>query len=71
MKLAQGQIWKTSPDVHSNDGKPVYLRIVELERLAVTYKEMMDPKTNDGYHKQTTKKVFCGLIKRAELVGGE
>ncbi len=69
MKLAQGQIWKTSPDVHSNAGKAVYLRIVELERLSVTYKEMLEPKTSDGYHKQTSKKVFCGLIKRAELVG--
>lgn len=69
MKLAQGQIWKTSPDVHSNEGKSVYLRIVELERLSVTYKEMLEPKTCDGYHKSTSKKVFCKLIKRAELIG--
>jgi hypothetical protein len=68
MKLAQGQIWKTSPEVHSNEGKAVYLRIVELERLSVGYKEMSSPTTKDGYHKQTTKKVFCGLIKHAELL---
>jgi len=68
MKLAQGQIWKTSPEVHSHEGESVYLRIVELERLSVTYKEMLKPNTQDGKHKQATKKVFCGLIKRAELV---
>jgi hypothetical protein len=69
MKLAQGQIWKTSPEVHSHEGNAVYLRIVELERLSVSYKEMLAPKTDDGYHKQTTKKVFCRLIKSAELMG--
>lgn len=69
MKLAQGQIWKTSPEVHSYEGEPVYLRIVELERVSVKYKEMLAPKTDDGYHKQATKKVFCKLIKRAELIG--
>lgn len=69
MKLAQGQIWKTSPDVHSHEGDPVYLRIVELERLSVTYKEMLQPNTRDGHHKEATKKVFCRLIRRAELVG--
>jgi len=70
MKLAQGQIWKTSPEVHSHEGKAVYLRIVELERLSVVYKEMLRANTKDGHHKQATKKVFCRLIKRAEL-GGE
>jgi hypothetical protein len=69
MKLAQGQIWKTSPDVHSHEGDPVYLRIVELDRLSVTYKEMLQPNTRDGHHKEATKKVFCRLIRRAELVG--
>jgi len=68
MKLAQGQTWKTSADVHSHEGNSVYLRIVDLERLAVSYKEMLEPNTKDGHHKQTTKKVFCGLIKQAELV---
>lgn len=69
MKLAQGQIWKTSADVHSHAGDAVYLRIVELERLSVSYKEMLQPHTKDGYHKEATKKVFCRLIKHAELVG--
>ena len=69
MKLAQGQIWKTSPEVHSTEGKPVFLRIVDLERLSVGYKEMMTPDTKDGFHKKATKKVFCRLIKHAELVG--
>ncbi len=69
MKLAQGQIWKTSPDVHSHEGNAVYLRIVELERLSVTYKEMLAANTKDGHHKQSTKKVFCKLIKQAELIG--
>ncbi|MDQ8196006.1 hypothetical protein QEH59_16340 [Coraliomargarita sp. SDUM461004] len=68
MKLAQGQIWKTSAEVHSHAGDPVYLRIVELERLSVTYKEMLQPNTKDGHHKQTTKKVFCRLLKNAELL---
>ncbi|MEN8662162.1 MAG: hypothetical protein ACN4GF_10940 [Lentimonas sp.] len=67
MKLQQGQVWKTNPDVHSNAGKPIYLRIVELERLVVGYKEMSDPRTGDGKHKSTTKKEFCRLIKQAEL----
>ncbi|HAV13012.1 MAG TPA: hypothetical protein DCX06_05905 [Opitutae bacterium] len=69
MKLQQGQIWKTHPDVHSNAGEPLYLRIVELERLAVGYKEMRELGTQDGKHKDATKKEFCRLIKRAELVG--
>lgn len=68
MKLAQGQIWKTSPEVHSHEGAPVYLRIVALERLAVTYKEMLKPGTRDGHHKEASKKVFCRLIRRGELV---
>jgi hypothetical protein len=68
MKLAQGQIWKTDPDVHSYEGKSLYLRIVDLERLSVTFKEMLQPNTKDGTHKEATKKVFCRLIRRAELV---
>ena len=68
MKLEQGQIWKTSPDVHSHNGKSLYLRIVQLERLSVDYKEMASPNAADGYHKQTTKKQFCRMIKQGELV---
>lgn len=68
MKLQQGQIWKTSPAVHSHDGKPLYLRIVQLERLAVAYKEMASPTALDGKHKEATKKEFCRMIKGAESV---
>ncbi|MGJ8653830.1 MAG: hypothetical protein ACSHX8_11195 [Opitutaceae bacterium] len=68
MKLEQGQIWKTNPEVHSNAGKSLYLRIVLLERLAVEYKEMDAPQTRDGKHKTATKKEFCRLIKRGEIV---
>ena len=68
MKLTQGQIWKTSPEVHSYEGAWVFLRIVDLERLSVGYKEILALNTKDGYHKNASKKVFCRLIKRAELV---
>mgnify|MGYP006241758521 CR=1 FL=1 len=68
MKLAQGQIWKTSPEVHSCEGASVYLRIVDLERLSVCNKEMLKADTIDGHHKSASKKVFCRLIKGAEVV---
>ncbi len=68
MKLAQGQVWKTSPSVHGHDGKSLYLRIVQLERLSVEYKEMSDIRSKDGKHKHATKKEFCRLIKSAELL---
>jgi hypothetical protein len=68
MKLEQGQIWKTSPEVHSHNGKSLYLRIVQLERLSVDYKEIENLQTGDGRHKHATKKQFCRMIKRAELV---
>ena len=68
MKLAQGQIWKTSPELHSYEGASVYLRIVDLERLSVGYKEMLKPDTKNGHYKDASKKVFCSLIKRAKLV---
>lgn len=68
MKLKQGQIWKTNPDTHSHNGESLYLRIVQLERLSVGYKEIMDLKSPDGRHKQATKKEFCRLIKGAEEV---
>ena len=67
MKLAQGQVWKTNPEVHSNEGKPIYLRIVELERMVVEYKEMSDPRTRDGKHKTASKKEFCRFVKSGEL----
>ena len=68
MRLQQGQIWKTSPAVHSHDGKPLYLRIVELERLSVAYKEMTSASAQEGKHKQATKKEFCRFIKSGEIV---
>ena len=67
MKLAQGQIWKTAPEVHNYEGKSLYLRIVDLDRKTVRYKEMLTKNTKNGYHKEATKKVFCGLIKHARL----
>ena len=57
MKLTQGQIWKTSPEVHSHEGMSVYLRIVDLERLSVGYKEMLNPDTKYGHYKNASKKV--------------
>ena len=71
MRLYQGQIWKTSPDVHGHDGKSLYLRIVELERLAVGYKEMTSPHSPEGKHKEATKKEFCRMIRRGEVIEGE
>ena len=59
MKLQQNQIWKKGDD---------YYRIVELERLAVKYKEMQDPELRDGEMHDVTKKEFCRLIKGAELL---
>lgn len=67
MKLEQGQIWKTNPEVHSHNGDSLYLRIVQLERLSVDYKEMEKPNSPDGRHKSATKKQFCRIIKKAEL----
>lgn len=68
MKLAQGQVWKTSADVHGHDGKSLFLRIVVLERLSVEYKELEHLSTRDGKHKTTTKKEFCRLIKGGRVV---
>lgn len=68
MKLEQGQIWKTHPDTHSHNGKPLYLRIVQLERLSVDYKEIDNLKTGEGRHKHATKKQFCRMIKGGEEV---
>ena len=68
MRLQQGQIWKTDPEIHSNSEKHLYLRIVQLERLAVEYKEMSQLTNRDGKHKSATKKEFCRLIRRGEIV---
>ena len=58
MKLQQGQIWKVDDD---------YIRIVQLERLAVGYKRMKDLETKQGGHLMVTKKEFCKLIKKGLL----
>lgn len=68
MKLEQGQIWKTHPDTHSHNGESLYLRIVQLERLSVGYKEISDLETGEGKHKQATKKQFCRMIRQGELL---
>jgi hypothetical protein len=68
MKLQQGQIWKTCPSVHGHNDRPLYLRIVTLERLAVAYKEQMSADASDGQHKSVTKKTFCRLLKKATLL---
>jgi hypothetical protein len=59
MRLQQNQLWKKGDD---------YYRIVELDRLAVKYKEMHDPLAVEGTMHQVTKKEFCRLLKGAELV---
>ena len=60
MKLQQGQIWQQGED---------FFRIVERERLSVTYKQMTDLETAEGTQRTVTKKEFCRLIKGAELLG--
>lgn len=62
MKLQQNQLYKKGED---------YIRIVELERLTVSYKTMKDPITADGTSHRISKKEFCRLIKGAELLDYE
>ena len=59
MKLTQGQVWKNGAQ---------YLRITQLERLKVGYKELPDLASRDGHHREVTKKEFCRLIKTATLL---
>ena len=70
MKLEQGQIWKTNPDTHSHNGNSLYLRIVQLERLSVDYKEIQALESGEGRHKHATKKQFCRMLKGAQLLEG-
>ena len=58
MKLQQGLVWKQGDE---------YFRIVQLERLSVGYKEILDLKTKVGTVHQVSKKEFCRLIKKATL----
>jgi len=62
MKLFQNQLYKLDDD---------FIRIVELERLAVVYKLMKDPISGEGTTQMVTKKEFCRLIKGAELLDQE
>ena len=59
LKLQQGQIWQ------NGDG---FIRIVQLERLAVGYKTCKNLKTSEGKHHRSTKKDFCRLLKSATLL---
>ena len=59
MRLEQGQVWQ--------QGRFFY-RIVQLERKAVEYKEMIDEVSIHGTHRYATKKDFCRLIKGATLL---
>ncbi len=62
IKLAQNQVWKQGED---------YLRIVQLERTEVRYKNVRDFGTGDGTHHHVSKKEFCRLIKGASLLTQE
>jgi hypothetical protein len=62
MKLYQNQLYKQGDD---------FIRIVQLERLAVVYKSMKDPIDGEGTTQMVTKKEFCRLIKGAELLDNE
>jgi len=59
MKLQQGQVWKCGAE---------YVRIVQLERLEVSYKSGTSLKFTGGTHHHTSKKDFCRLLKSAKLV---
>ena len=60
MKLQQNQIWKKGSE---------YIRIVNLERMAVDYKTMKDLTTKEGTHTRMAKKEFCRMLKHAKLLG--
>lgn len=59
MKLCQGQLWKQGDE---------YLRIVQLERLEVSYKSLPHAASKDGTFHRVSKKVFCRLLKNAQLL---
>ena len=58
VKLQQGQVWKHGDEL---------IRIVQLERLEVGYKVVLNSKT-EGIHHRTSKKEFCRLIKSSTLI---
>ncbi len=59
MKLQQGQLWKKGNE---------WFRIVQWGRLAIEYKVMTDPSSEEGVFHTVTKKEFCRLIKGGELI---
>ena len=59
MKLQQNQVWRQGER---------FLRIVQLDRMTVDYKLMLDPVKKEGTHHHTTKKEFCRLLKGATLM---
>ena len=59
MKLRQAQVWKEGDR---------FIRIVQLERLAVGFKSTNTPNAKDGTHHRVTKKEFCRLLKTATLL---
>ena len=59
LKLRQGQVWQ-----HGDE----FIRIVQLERLEVSYKVSKQLKAGAGEHRHTSKKDFCRLLKSATLL---
>ena len=59
MKLAQNQVYRQGDE---------YLRIVELDRREVQYKNVKNLLTREGSHHRVSKKEFCRLIKGATLL---
>ncbi|TLD72244.1 hypothetical protein FEM03_02485 [Phragmitibacter flavus] len=59
MKLLEGQLWKVGD---------IYWRILHRDNYRVVYKAMKDPETKEGEEHELTKKEFCRLIKKAELL---
>jgi hypothetical protein len=62
MKLGQNQVWKRAE---------TYLRIVQLERLEVQYKQVSNLLTGEGSHHRVSKKEFCRLLNGASLLTQE
>jgi len=59
MKLAQNQVWQQGER---------YLRIVQLSRPEVQYKELEQLAGGQGRHHRVSKKEFCRLLKGAILL---
>ena len=59
LKLQQDQLWQTAD---------AYLRIVRLERLWVSYKNLKILDSSQGTHHKVSKKEFTRMLKFAKLV---